>query len=72
MLQKKISSYGWVYGGSSSVEKQYYNYTIADGGRSLVMNYVVTFKNYLGISQGFSLYVGFGPSGSGYLRISNL
>lgn len=63
---------GWVYAGSSSVVNQYYNYTIADGGRSLVMNYVVTMRNYLGFNQGFSMYASFGPSGSGYLRISYL
>lgn len=62
----------WAYGGSSEVEHSYYNYTIADGGRSLVINFVITLRNYIGVSQSFSLYTSFGASGSGYMAISYL
>ncbi|AJC11600.1 hypothetical protein JI75_01760 [Berryella intestinalis] len=61
---------GWVHGTQSTVTNSYYDYTIADGGRSLVMNYTATLRNIFGFSQTFRIYASFGPSGGSFIRIN--
>lgn len=60
----------WVHGTQSTVSNLYFDYTIADGGRSLIVNYTATFRNYFGFSETLRIYASFGPSGGSYIQVS--
>lgn len=60
----------WVHGTQSTVSNLYFDYTIADGGRSLIVNYTATFRNYFGFSETLRIYASFGPSGGSFIRVS--
>lgn len=60
----------YAYGFQSTCEHGSYSHTIADGGRSLVVNATVTLRNTIGLAQSFRLFGEFGPTGGNFLKAS--